>query len=136
MAFDPLKVSEKRLLYGQRWIKKGATAMQVIINRNLCGHHPAACEKCFGEFLLKGAVPDRGCILQVIEDGAPEVNAVITSGKYTATLQVTDANREEIIYDGYIKFVDLPFEAFEIQPPTGSEIRRILSEHNESSTAP
>ncbi len=43
--------------------------MRVIINRNLCGHHPAGCEKCFGEFLLKGAVPDRGCILDIVDDG-------------------------------------------------------------------
>src|SRR5581483_8576660 len=103
--------------------------MRVIINRNLCGHHPAGCEKCFGEFLLKGAVPDRGCILDVIDDGSPDVTAQITSGGYTAELRVTDANREEIIYDGYMKFVDLPFEAFEIQPPNGNEIRRILREY-------
>jgi hypothetical protein len=105
--------------------------MRVIVNRNLCGHHPAGCEQCFGEFLRKGAVPDRNCTLDVIDDGKPEVTAVITSGAYTTTLVVTDENREEIIYDGYMKFVDLPFEAFEIQPPNGDEIRHILREYGQ-----
>ncbi len=106
--------------------------MRVIINRNLCGHHPAGCEKCFGEFLRKGAVPDRGCILDVIDDGKPKVTAQITSGDYTTELVVTDENREEIIYDGYMKFVDLPQEAFEIKPPDGNTVRRILREYQAS----
>jgi hypothetical protein len=105
--------------------------MRVIVNRNLCGHHPAGCEQCFGEFLRKGAVPDRNCTLDVIDDGNPEISAVITSGSYTTTLVVTDENREEIIYDGFMKFVDLPPEAFEIQQPTGNDIRRILREYEE-----
>jgi hypothetical protein len=106
--------------------------MRVIINRNLCGHHPAGCETCFGEFLRKGAVPDRSCMIDVIDDGTDQVTAVITSGAHTATLVVTDENREEIIYDGYMKFVDLPFEAFEIQPPSGIELRRLLREYAET----
>jgi hypothetical protein len=73
-------------------------------------------------------------MIDVIEDGSPEVTAVITSGPYTATLLVTDENREEIIYDGYMKFVDLPPEAFEIQPPSGNELRRILREYKADKT--
>lgn len=103
--------------------------MKVIINRNLCGHPPFACEKCFGEFLRTGAYPDRSCMLDVIDDGSPEISAEITSGKYTTTLVVTDDIREQVIYDGYMKFTDLPFEAFEIQPPDGNEIRQIIHEY-------
>jgi hypothetical protein len=105
--------------------------MRVIINRNLCGHPSFACEKCFGEFLRTGAYPDRGCMLDVIDDGKPEVTAVITSGAYTRELVITDDIREEVIYDGYMKFTDFPPEAFEIQPPHGEDIRRILREYEE-----
>lgn len=103
--------------------------MRVIINRNLCGHHPAGCEQCFGELLRKGGVPDGNCTLDVMDDGNPEITAVITSGSYTTELVVTDENREGIIYDGYMKYVDLPFEAYEVPPPTGDDIRRITREY-------
>lgn len=102
--------------------------MKVTINRNFCGHHPAGCEQCFGEFLRHGAAPDRGCITKVEEDDRPEISVDITSGKYTATLVVTDANREQIIYDGWMKFVDLPPEAYAILPPHGADIRRMEHE--------
>lgn len=105
--------------------------MRVIIDRNLCGHPPFACEKCFGEFLRTGAYPDRACMLDVIDDGKPDVTAVITSGPYTRELVITDEIREEVIYDGYMKFADFPSEAFEIQPPHGEDIRRIEREYQE-----
>lgn len=105
--------------------------MKVIINRNLCGHPPFACEKCFGEFLRTGAYPDRSCMLDAIDDGKPEVTAEITSGAHTRTLVVTDDIREQVIYDGYMKFADFPFEAFEVQPPSGNELRRILREYDQ-----
>jgi hypothetical protein len=102
--------------------------MKVTINRNYCGHHPAACEQCFGEFLRHGEVPDRSCITNIEDDGQPEVQVEITSGQYTATLVVNDQNREEVIYDGFMKFVNLPPEAYEIVPPHGDDIRRMLAE--------
>lgn len=105
--------------------------MRVIINRNLCGHPPFACETCFGEFLRTGAYPDRSCIMEVIDDAKPEVTAVITSGVHTRELVITDDIREEVIYDGYMKFADFPDDAFEIQPPHGNDIRRIIREYQE-----
>lgn len=105
--------------------------MRVIINWNLCAHHAAGCEKCFGEFLSKGGVLDRNCTLDAIDDGSDQITAMITTGKYTTELVVTDENREEIIYDGYMKFINLPFEAFEVPPPTGDDIRRITREYEE-----
>ncbi|MBI4674502.1 MAG: hypothetical protein HY741_22890 [Chloroflexi bacterium] len=106
--------------------------MRVIINRNLCGHPPFACEQCFGEFLRTGAYADRSCMLDVIDDGKPEVTAVITSGSFTRELVITDDIREEVIYDGYMKFADFPLEAFEIQPPHGQDIRRIEREYEQA----
>ena len=70
--------------------------MQITINRNFCGHAPAGCEECFSQFLRKGAVPDRGCIMDVVEDGQPAVTAIIISGKYRGTLVVDATNRDAI----------------------------------------
>ena len=74
--------------------------MQVTINRNFCGHRPNACEVCFAEFLRKGDAPDRACIVDVVEDGKPEVVTTIISGKYIGTLVVDATNRDAIISEG------------------------------------
>ncbi len=96
--------------------------MQVTIDRDVCGHHPAACEGCFGEFLRRGTVPDRGCINNLIDDGCPEITVRIKSGKYFGTLVITDENREEIIYHGWMQFAQLPPEALEGSAPPQKEI--------------
>lgn len=106
--------------------------MKVTIDRNSCGHHPAACEQCFGEFLRRGSVPDRACVTEIVDDGRPEIVAIIKSGNYYGTLTITEENREEIIYDGWMKFVKMPPEAFEIVPPHGADIRRAQHERDGS----
>ena len=84
--------------------------MQLTINRNKCGHHPAACEQCFGEFLRNGTRPARGCFTEIVDDGRPEIIARIQSGDHFGTLVVTEENREAIIYEGWMKYVQLPPE--------------------------
>lgn len=101
--------------------------MRVVIYRDLCGHHPASCEPCFGEFVKHRTVPDRGCIREMVDDGKEEITAEIHTGGYVTTLVVTDENREQIIYDGWTKFVDVPLDAIYITPPHGDDIRRILN---------
>ncbi len=102
--------------------------MQVTIDRNFCGHHPAGCEQCFGEFLRHEVVPDRACITSMRDDGRPETTVEIKSGPYSTTLVVTDENREQIMYDGWIRYANLPQEAFEIVPPHGGQVRRMVRE--------
>jgi hypothetical protein len=104
--------------------------MQVTINRNFCGHPPASCEACFGEFLRKGDVPDRSCIVDVVEDGKPEVTATIISGKYRGLLVVDQTNRNAIIQEGWMKFANLPSEAYDILPPHGEDVRRMIREQS------
>ncbi len=106
--------------------------MKVTINRNFCGHPPASCEACFGEFLRRGDVPDRSCIVDVIDDGRPEVTASIISGKYQGTLVVDGTNREAIIREGWTKFANLPPEAYDIVAPHGDDIHRMLREQQAS----
>ncbi len=102
--------------------------MKITINRNYCGHHPAACEKCFGTFLQQGQVTDWPCLTSMEDDGRPEIRVDMTSGSYTSSFVVDDSNREEFIYGGYIRLSNLPSEAFDIVPPHGDEIRRMQRE--------
>ncbi len=95
--------------------------MQVTIDRSECVHHPTACEQCFGEFLRRGVLPDRCCINNLIDDGHPEITVRIKSGKYFGSFVVTDENREEIIYHGWMQFAQLPPEAFDEAPPSSPE---------------
>ena len=102
--------------------------MKVTINRNLCGHTPAGCEACFGEFLRHGAAPDRACIMDVLDDGKPEVTATIYSGQYNTTLVIPPQDFEKVMYDGWMKYANLPPEAYDILPPHGDDIRRMVKE--------
>ncbi len=103
--------------------------MKVTLNRNFCGHHPSACEQCFGEYLRHG-VTDYPCVTGIEDDGKDEltVNMLLANG-YKTTLVITEEMKEEIIYDGWMKFVNLPPEAFEVKVPHGEDIRRLLLEN-------
>ena len=102
--------------------------MRVTINRNFCGHTPSACESCFGEFLRHGAIPDRGCITDAVDDQKPELTVTIFSGKYSTTLTIPPQDFEKVMYDGWMKYADLPAEAYDILPPRVQDIRRMLKE--------
>ena len=93
--------------------------MRVTIDRNLCGAWGPACEECFGVFIARDFVPDRLCVTSAIDDGSPNLTVLIHSGNYTGSLVVTGQNRQAIISEGWRKFVALPDEAFDIQPPRG-----------------
>lgn len=97
--------------------------MKVTIDRNLCGSWPPACEECFSVFLAKGSVPDRACIVEVVDDESPVLNAVIRSGHFVGTLVITPENRDAVMREGWRKFSTLPDEAFDILPPRGDDIR-------------
>lgn len=81
--------------------------MRVTINRALCGHHPTACEECFAQFLQSGEPPARGCIVEILDNGEPELIVKFVTGDQTGTLVVTRHNRDEVIFDGWMKYVRL-----------------------------
>jgi hypothetical protein len=81
--------------------------MRVTIDRARCGHHPRACEDCFSGFLQTGDLPLGGCVVEMIDNGEPEMVVKFILGDQTGTLVVTRNNRERVIYDGWMKFVRL-----------------------------
>ncbi len=98
------------------------TLMQLTLDRTNCIHHPTACEGCLAQFLQTGVLPARGCLGQKVEDGRPEITIRIKTGNCYGVLVITEENREEVIYHGWMQFVQLPPEAFGT-PPDRSEAR-------------
>ncbi len=63
-----------------------------------------------------------------VDDGKPELTVRVKSGDYYGEFVVNEKNKEQVIYDGWMKFVQMPSEAFDIKPPSGNDIRRLLRE--------
>ncbi len=97
--------------------------MRITMDRNMCGAWAPACEECFSVFVRRNFAMDRACFIGAQEDGSEDVTVVIHSGHHTGTLKITPENREAVASEGWRAFVDLPDEAFEIQPPHGEDIR-------------
>ena len=81
--------------------------MHLTLYRDRCFHQLSACEECFADFLRTGEPPLRGCLGNLIDDGAPELVVKVISGDHAGTLVVTERNRDRIIYEGWTKFVRL-----------------------------
>jgi hypothetical protein len=87
--------------------KHSSYAMHITLYRGLCFHQLSACEECFADFLRTGELPVRGCLGNVIDDGAPELVVKVISGAHVGTLIITERNRDRIMYEGWTKFVRL-----------------------------
>ncbi|MBI4672161.1 MAG: hypothetical protein HY741_10905 [Chloroflexi bacterium] len=95
--------------------------MHLTLHRDRCGHQLPACEECFADFLRTGEVPARGCLGNVIDDGAPELVVKVLSGSHAGTLVITERNRDRIIYEGWTKFVRLAPRSNAASPQTRLE---------------
>ena len=81
--------------------------MRIVMDRNTCTTVLPACEECFATFLLHRCVPDRGCIMDVADDGREETTLVLLYNGNQVEVVVTDANRELLAYDGWTAYVDV-----------------------------
>ncbi len=81
--------------------------MRIVMDRNTCTTVLPACEECFATFVLRGCIPDRGCIMDVEDDGREEATLVLRYGDVEAEVTVTDDNRELLAYDGWTAYVDV-----------------------------
>ena len=79
--------------------------MKVWLDRDTCDSNLSACLSCFGE-LMRGKI-DRGCILEVEDDGTEDVTVYMRSEgvEHDAILIPADM-RETVAFEGWDKFVD------------------------------
>ncbi|MFQ5854301.1 MAG: hypothetical protein ACE5LU_01460 [Anaerolineae bacterium] len=78
--------------------------MKVWIDRNVCESNLAACESCFGQFVITG-VPDRPCILAYRDDASETLIIFLHSEDHEEMLIIPAEMRELVAYDGWTKFV-------------------------------
>lgn len=86
--------------------------MRVVMDRDTCTTILSACENCFATFLLRGCVPDRGCIMAVEDDGQEETTLLVRYAGNEAQVVVTDENRELLAYDGWTRYVEVAPDYF------------------------
>ncbi len=95
--------------------------MRLTLDRTHCAHHPCVCEGCLAEYLTTGALPERGCLGNPVDDGSPELTISIETGTCYGSLVINEANREEIIYHGWMQFVRFPPQLFQKSEPPEQE---------------
>jgi hypothetical protein len=81
--------------------------MRIVMDRNTCTTVLPACEECFATFLLHECVPDRGCIVDVEDDGREETTLALRYGNNEAEIIITEENRELLAYNGWTAYVDV-----------------------------
>lgn len=80
--------------------------MYVKINRDVCGHHIAICERCLGKFLASPMSYERQCFEEIREDGSPLLTLDIKSGDKTYYLVLDEAQRLELAGEGWAKVLE------------------------------
>ena len=86
--------------------------MRIVMDRDTCTTVLPACEECFATFLLRGCIPDRGCIVDVVEDDREETRLIIRYAGHEVEVLVTDQNRELLAIDGWTRYVDVAPDYF------------------------
>ena len=80
--------------------------MYVKINRNVCDHQLAICERCLGKFLEFPLGYERQCFEEVIDDGKDELTLDLLSDGNTVRLVLNEEQRTLIGRDGWAQYVD------------------------------
>jgi len=80
--------------------------MYVKINRDVCNHQLATCERCLGKFLEYPMGYERRCFEQVIDDGQEELTLEIHTDGHTVTLELDEEQRLLMAAEGWANFVD------------------------------
>lgn len=80
--------------------------MYVKINRDVCDHQLATCERCLGRFLEYPMGYERRCFEQIIDDGKEELTLEVETGGHHVTMILDEEQRKMIAGEGWAHFVD------------------------------
>lgn len=81
--------------------------MYVKIDRNVCGHHLATCERCLGQFLKYPEGYERQCFEEIVEDGQDNLTIELKTGDDHLVLVLDEEQRRLLAGEGWAKFVDI-----------------------------
>lgn len=80
--------------------------MYVKINRNVCDHQLAICERCLGKFLAHPLGYERHCFEEIRDDGSDILTLDIHVNDHDVHLELTEEQRKLIGAQGWAEFMD------------------------------
>ena len=80
--------------------------MYIKINRNVCDHQLAICERCLGKFLANPMGYERQCFEEIQEDGSDLLTIDLHTGDHDVRLVLDEAQRKMMAGEGWAKFVE------------------------------
>lgn len=80
--------------------------MYVKINRNVCDHQLAICERCLGKFLTHPWGYERHCFEEIRDDGKDELTIEMDTDGHHVVLVLDEEQRKLIAGEGWANFVE------------------------------
>lgn len=81
--------------------------MYVKLNRDVCGHQIATCERCLGKFLINPLGYERQCFEEIRDDGSDLLTLDIHTSDKDYHLVLTEVERKLIAAEGWAKVLEL-----------------------------
>lgn len=86
--------------------------MYVKINRNVCDHQLAICERCLGKFLSNPFGYERQCFEQIVDDGKENITIDLHTGDEDVHMELTLDEAKMMAGEGWAQFVDFAVPMF------------------------
>ena len=86
--------------------------MYVKINRNVCDHQLAICERCLGKFLQNPFGYERQCFEEIHDDGKDIVTIDLHTGEKDVHLELTEAECKMMAGEGWATFMEFAVPMF------------------------
>lgn len=80
--------------------------MYVKINRNVCNHQLAICERCLGRFLQNPMGYERQCFEEIADDGSDLLTIDLHTGERDVHLVLDEEQRRMLAGEGWAQFME------------------------------
>ncbi len=80
--------------------------MYIKLNRNVCDHQLAICERCLGKFLANPMGYERQCFEEIRDDGKELLTIDLHTGDHDVRLELSADQRELMAGEGWASFMD------------------------------
>lgn len=92
--------------------------MYVKINRNVCDHQLAICERCLGRFLQYPLGYERQCFEELIDDGSDLLTIDLHTGDHDVRLVLDEEQRALLAGEGWANFVEFAVPMYRVKDRT------------------
>jgi hypothetical protein len=80
--------------------------MYIKLNRNVCNHQLAICERCLGKFLANPMGYERQCFEEIRDDGSDLLTLDLHTGERDIRLELDADQRKMLAGEGWATFMD------------------------------